>query len=226
MQKIWVWSQRHHGLLRSGARRVKRPQLLEEWLMEFGRRPFFIAGADALDETHKDCGGGGGYGSKTPGWDILNSLAGMSRVSPGAVNILYGYFKDGVLQGLLVELYQRVLEEHPETVGGQRRCEYIEEKPVKEITWVLLVAICEVVCLWNYPLSIKQLYLFTTGVFPVWILSRTVSESVGKYPWCRWPGGHDDIQRTGLINWCFDYTVNRKTLDGKAHCRTYQCVAL
>lgn len=90
-----------------GSLAVKQPQLLEEWLMEFGADRFFI-GADVLDEK-----------IKISGWledtnlDIFEFIGSM--ISLGAVNIFCtDISKDGVLQGPSADLYKKIMEQHPE----------------------------------------------------------------------------------------------------------------
>ncbi|MFN8251466.1 MAG: 1-(5-phosphoribosyl)-5-[(5-phosphoribosylamino)methylideneamino]imidazole-4-carboxamide isomerase [Ferruginibacter sp.] len=111
-----------------GSLAVKQPQLLEEWLMEFGADRFFI-GADVLDEKIKISGW-----LEDTGVDIFEFIGRM--ISLGAVNIFCtDISKDGVLQGPSVKLYQRVMEEHPEiqlvASGGVSNIEDV--KQLKEI---------------------------------------------------------------------------------------------
>lgn len=90
-----------------GSLAVKQPQLLEEWLMEFGADRFFI-GADVLDKKIKISGW-----LEDTGVDIFEFIGKM--ISLGAVNIFCtDISKDGVLQGPSVELYKKIMEEHPE----------------------------------------------------------------------------------------------------------------
>lgn len=90
-----------------GSLAVKQPQLLEEWLMEFGADRFFI-GADVLDKKIKISGW-----LEDTGVDIFEFIGKM--ISLGAVNIFCtDISKDGVMQGPSVELYKKIMEEHPE----------------------------------------------------------------------------------------------------------------
>ncbi len=111
-----------------GSLAVKQPQLLEEWLMEFGAERFFI-GADVLDEKIKISGW-----LEDTGLDIYDFIGKM--ISLGAVNIFCtDISKDGVLQGPSVDLYKRIIMEHPEiqlvASGGVSNIEDV--KQLKEI---------------------------------------------------------------------------------------------
>ncbi len=90
-----------------GSMAVKHPELLEEWLMEFGADKFLI-GADVLDEK-----------IKISGWledgdiDIFSFIGKM--IGLGVTNIFCtDISKDGVMEGPSVDLYKKILEEHPE----------------------------------------------------------------------------------------------------------------
>lgn len=111
-----------------GSLAVKQPQLLEEWLMEFGAEKFFI-GADVLNEK-----------IKISGWleetdmNIFGFIGKM--ISLGAVNIFCtDISKDGALQGPSVDLYKRIIAEHPEiqlvASGGVSNIEDVRQ--LKEI---------------------------------------------------------------------------------------------
>ena len=90
-----------------GSLAVKQPQLLEEWLMEFGAGRFFI-GADVLDEKIKISGW-----LEDTGVNVFEFIGRM--ISLGAVNIFCtDISKDGVLQGPSVDLYKKIMQEHPE----------------------------------------------------------------------------------------------------------------
>jgi phosphoribosylformimino-5-aminoimidazole carboxamide ribotide isomerase len=90
-----------------GSLAVKQPQVLEEWLMEFGADRFFI-GADVLDQKIKISGW-----LEDTGVNIFEFIGKM--ISLGAVNIFCtDISKDGALQGPSVELYKKIMEEHPE----------------------------------------------------------------------------------------------------------------
>jgi phosphoribosylformimino-5-aminoimidazole carboxamide ribotide isomerase len=90
-----------------GSLAVKHPEMLEEWLMEFGADRFLI-GADVLNK-----------GIKISGWledgginifDFVGKL-----ISLGATNIFCtDISKDGMMQGPSVELYQEIINQHPE----------------------------------------------------------------------------------------------------------------
>lgn len=111
-----------------GSLAVKQPQLLEEWLMEFGAEKFFI-GADVLDEKIKISGW-----LEDTGVNIFEFIGKM--ISLGAVNIFCtDISKDGVLQGPSIDLYKRIMAEHPEiqlvASGGVSNIEDV--KQLKEI---------------------------------------------------------------------------------------------
>jgi phosphoribosylformimino-5-aminoimidazole carboxamide ribotide isomerase len=95
------------AMITIGSLAVKQPQLLEEWLMEFGADKFFI-GADVLDEKIKISGW-----LEDTGLNIFEFIGKM--ISLGAVNIFCtDISKDGVLQGPSIDLYKRIMAEHPE----------------------------------------------------------------------------------------------------------------
>jgi phosphoribosylformimino-5-aminoimidazole carboxamide ribotide isomerase len=111
-----------------GSLAIKQPQLLEEWLMEFGAEKFFI-GADVLDEKIKISGW-----LEDTGVNIFEFIGKM--ISLGAVNIFCtDISKDGVLQGPSIDLYKRIMAEHPEiqlvASGGVSGIEDV--KQLKEI---------------------------------------------------------------------------------------------
>ena len=90
-----------------GSLAVKHPELLEEWLMEFGTDKFLI-GADVLDGK-----------IKISGWledgciNIFDFIGKM--LSLGVTNIFCtDISKDGVMEGPSPELYKKIIAEHPE----------------------------------------------------------------------------------------------------------------
>jgi len=90
-----------------GSLAVKHPELLEEWLMEFGADKFLI-GADVLDEKIKISGW-----LEDSGINIFNFIGRM--IGLGAINIFCtDISKDGVMQGPSIELYKTIIEQHPE----------------------------------------------------------------------------------------------------------------
>jgi phosphoribosylformimino-5-aminoimidazole carboxamide ribotide isomerase len=90
-----------------GSLAVKHPELLEEWLMEFGTQRFMI-GADVLDGKIKISGW-----LEDGGIDIFSFIGKM--LSLGVTNIFCtDISKDGVMEGPSVELYKQIMEEHPE----------------------------------------------------------------------------------------------------------------
>ncbi len=111
-----------------GSLAVKQPQLVEEWLMEFGAAKFFI-GADVLDEKIKISGW-----LEDTGINIFDFIGKM--ISLGTTNIFCtDISKDGVLQGPSIDLYKKIMEEHPEinlvASGGVSNIEDV--KQLKEI---------------------------------------------------------------------------------------------
>jgi len=90
-----------------GSMAVKHPELLEEWLMEFGADKFLI-GADVLDEKIKISGW-----LEDGGIDIFTFIGRM--IGLGVTNIFCtDISKDGVMGGPSIDLYKKILEEHPE----------------------------------------------------------------------------------------------------------------
>jgi len=90
-----------------GSLAVKHPELLEEWLMEFSPEHFLI-GADVLDEKIKISGW-----LEDSGINIFSFIGRM--ISLGATNIFCtDISKDGVMEGPSIDLYKRIIAEHPE----------------------------------------------------------------------------------------------------------------
>jgi phosphoribosylformimino-5-aminoimidazole carboxamide ribotide isomerase len=90
-----------------GSLAVKHPELLEEWLMEFGEDKFLI-GADVLEEKIKISGW-----LEDGGINIFNFIGKM--IALGANNIFCtDISKDGVMEGPSIELYRKIMQEHPE----------------------------------------------------------------------------------------------------------------
>lgn len=90
-----------------GSLAVKHPELLEEWLMEFGADKFLI-GADVLEGKIKISGW-----LEDGGIDIFTFIGKM--IGLGATNIFCtDISKDGVMEGPSVELYKQIMEQHPE----------------------------------------------------------------------------------------------------------------
>jgi phosphoribosylformimino-5-aminoimidazole carboxamide ribotide isomerase len=90
-----------------GSLAVKHPELLEEWLMEFGEDKFLI-GADVLEEKIKISGW-----LEDGGINIFNFIGKM--IALGANNIFCtDISKDGVMEGPSFELYKKIIVEHPE----------------------------------------------------------------------------------------------------------------
>ena len=90
-----------------GSLAVKHPEILEEWLMEFGADHFFI-GADVLNENIKISGW-----LEDGGVNIFDFVGKM--ISLGATNIFCtDISKDGMMQGPSIDLYKKIISEHPE----------------------------------------------------------------------------------------------------------------
>ena len=90
-----------------GSLAVKHPELLEEWLMEFGTNKFLI-GADVLEGKIKISGW-----LEDGGIDIFSFIGKM--IGLGASNIFCtDISKDGAMEGPSVELYKKIMEQHPE----------------------------------------------------------------------------------------------------------------
>lgn len=90
-----------------GSLAVKQPALLEEWLMEFGAGKFLI-GADVLDEKIKISGW-----LEDGGVNVFAFIGKM--IGLGAINIFCtDISKDGAMKGPSIDLYKRIIEEHPE----------------------------------------------------------------------------------------------------------------
>jgi phosphoribosylformimino-5-aminoimidazole carboxamide ribotide isomerase len=111
-----------------GSLAVKHPEILEEWLMEFGTDKFLI-GADVLDEKIKISGWleDGGIG-------IFQFIGKMLAL--GVTNIFCtDISKDGVMEGPSIDLYKKIIIEHPEVKliasGGVSKIEDVIE--LKEI---------------------------------------------------------------------------------------------
>ena len=90
-----------------GSLAVKHPEILEEWLMEFGAGRFLI-GADVLDEKIKISGW-----LEDGGINVFDFIGKM--ISLGVTHIFCtDISKDGAMQGPSFELYKRIITEHPE----------------------------------------------------------------------------------------------------------------
>lgn len=95
------------SLVTVGSLAVQHPELLEEWLMEFGTHKFLI-GADVLDGRIKISGW-----LEDGGINIFDFIAKMLGL--GVTNIFCtDISKDGAMKGPSVELYKQIMEEHPE----------------------------------------------------------------------------------------------------------------
>ena len=89
-----------------GSIAVKKPEVVEEWLIEFGADKILI-GADVLDEKIKISGW-----LEDGGISVFDFIAKMLAL--GALHIFCtDIAKDGVLQGPSVELYQKIMQQHP-----------------------------------------------------------------------------------------------------------------
>lgn len=90
-----------------GSMAVKHPELLEEWLLEFGADKFLI-GADVLDEKIKISGWLEDGGINI--FDFIGKMIGL-----GVTNIFCtDISKDGAMKGPSIDLYKNIMAEHPE----------------------------------------------------------------------------------------------------------------
>jgi phosphoribosylformimino-5-aminoimidazole carboxamide ribotide isomerase len=90
-----------------GSLAVKQPAVLEEWLLEFGAEKFLI-GADVLDEKIKITGW-----LEDGGINIFDFVGKL--ISLGVTNIFCtDISKDGAMQGPSIDLYKKIIEQHPE----------------------------------------------------------------------------------------------------------------
>lgn len=90
-----------------GSLAVKHPELLEEWLMEFSAEKFLV-GADVLDEKIKISGWLEDGGINV--YDFIGKMISLGTTHIFCTDIA----KDGVMQGPSVELYKKIMEQHPE----------------------------------------------------------------------------------------------------------------
>ena len=89
-----------------GSIAVKNPQMVEEWLLEFGTEKILI-GADILDEKIKISGW-----LEDGGITIFEFIGKMLAI--GAENIFCtDISKDGVLAGPALDLYGKIIADHP-----------------------------------------------------------------------------------------------------------------
>ena len=107
-----------------GSLAVKRPELLEEWLMEFGAGKFLI-GADVLEGKIKISGW-----LEDGGIDIFSFIGKM--IGLGVTNIFCtDISKDGAMKGPSVDLYKQIMDQHPEinliASGGVTTIDDVEE---------------------------------------------------------------------------------------------------
>lgn len=90
-----------------GSLAVRHPELLEEWLMEFGAGKFLV-GADVLEGKIKISGW-----LEDGGIDIFSFIGKM--IGLGVTNIFCtDISKDGAMEGPSVTLYKQIMEQHPE----------------------------------------------------------------------------------------------------------------
>lgn len=90
-----------------GSLAVKKPALVEEWLMEFGADKFLI-GADVLNGKIKISGW-----LEDGGIEIFSFIGKM--IGLGATNIFCtDISKDGVMEGPSIDLYKEIILQYPE----------------------------------------------------------------------------------------------------------------
>jgi phosphoribosylformimino-5-aminoimidazole carboxamide ribotide isomerase len=90
-----------------GSIAAQHPELLEEWLMEFGASKFFV-GADVLEEKVKISGWLKDSGKTI--FSFIGQLMGLGVTQIFCTDIS----KDGAMDGPAFELYKNILSEHPE----------------------------------------------------------------------------------------------------------------
>ena len=89
-----------------GSIAVKKPAIVEEWILEFGADKILI-GADVLNDKIKISGW-----LEDGGITIFEFIGKMLAL--GAINIFCtDISKDGVMEGPSVELYKQIIAEHP-----------------------------------------------------------------------------------------------------------------
>ncbi|MGB4845711.1 MAG: 1-(5-phosphoribosyl)-5-[(5-phosphoribosylamino)methylideneamino]imidazole-4-carboxamide isomerase [Ferruginibacter sp.] len=95
------------SIVNIGSLAVKEPAVLEEWLMEFGAGKFLI-GADVLNEKIRISGW-----LEDGGINIFDFTGKL--ISLGVTNIFCtDISKDGAMQGPSIDLYKKIIEQHPE----------------------------------------------------------------------------------------------------------------
>ncbi len=95
------------GMVALGSVAVRHPELLEEWLLEFGADTFFV-GADVLQGKIRINGW-----LQDGGIDIFPFVGRM--IGLGVTHIFCTDIeRDGVLQGPSLDLYRQIILEHPE----------------------------------------------------------------------------------------------------------------
>ncbi len=89
-----------------GSIAVKSPQIVEEWLMEFGAENFLI-GADVLDQKIKISGW-----MEDGGITVFEFIEKMLAIGTQVI-FCTDIAKDGVLLGPSIELYKKIISEYP-----------------------------------------------------------------------------------------------------------------
>ena len=90
-----------------GSLAVKHPEVLEEWLMEFGAEKFLI-GADVLNGSIKISGWLEDSGISI--FDFIGKMLGLGANTIFCTDIA----KDGTMGGPSVEMYKKIIADHPE----------------------------------------------------------------------------------------------------------------
>jgi phosphoribosylformimino-5-aminoimidazole carboxamide ribotide isomerase len=118
-----------------GSLAVKHPELLEEWLMEFSAEKFLI-GADVLDEKIKISGW-----LEDGGINVFHFIGKMIGLGATAI-FCTDISKDGVMKGPSVELYKKIIAEHPEinliASGGVSNIDDVKELQVIGCSGVII----------------------------------------------------------------------------------------
>lgn len=94
------------SLVTIGSLAARQPELLEAWLQQFGAHRFLI-GADVLDDYVKISGWLEDTGINI--FDFVGMLFSLGVTSIFCTDIA----KDGMMQGPAVDLYKKILEQHP-----------------------------------------------------------------------------------------------------------------
>ena len=105
-----------HAIINIGSIAVKQPEIVVEWIEEFGAEKILL-GADVKDEE-----------IMINGWQQsteINIIDYLKNWSSKKINNIFctDVSKDGLLQGTSIDLYKRILEAIPDIhLNCKRRC--------------------------------------------------------------------------------------------------------